>query len=60
MNNITLTLEAPDYRPAFVFDDVSNVEIINLQIEGEEKRYPIVLRQAKNISIDDRYSILKL
>jgi hypothetical protein len=60
MNNIKLRIKEPDYRPAFVFDDVKNLEIRNLKIEGDKKEKHIILHDTKNIKIENQAAVLKL
>jgi hypothetical protein len=60
MKNIKLTIKEPDYRPAFVFDDVQNLEIENLEIEGDEKQKQIILHNTKNVKIENQAVVLKL
>lgn len=59
MKNIILSIEAPDYRPALVFDDVRNLNISSLTIKGDIKEKHIVLHQTENEKIDDAQSVWK-
>ncbi len=60
MKNIKLSIKEPDYRPAFVFDDVKNLDIESLEIEGEEKPKHIILRNTENVKIENRATVLEL
>ncbi|MEM1319245.1 MAG: glycoside hydrolase family 28 protein [Bacteroidota bacterium] len=57
MKNIKLSIEAPDYRPALVFDDVQNLEIEALQIEGDDKSKSIILRDTPEAKIEDQQMV---
>ena len=60
MKNIKLSIDAPDYRPAIVFDDVRNLNISSLMINGDSKDKHIILHQTENAKIDDEQAVLKL
>lgn len=59
MRNIKLSIEAPDYRPAIVFDDVGNLDIQTLDILGETKPGHLVLFKTSDVNIDDKHAIIK-
>jgi len=44
MKNISFRLEAPDFRSAFVMDDVKNLEIEGLELDSKGGSNPVVLR----------------
>ncbi|HSF90181.1 MAG TPA: glycoside hydrolase family 28 protein [Saprospiraceae bacterium] len=58
MKNIKLSIEAPDYRPAMVFDDVSQLDIHALDIRGETKAGKIVLSNASQFNIEEGHALL--
>ncbi|MFK7770865.1 MAG: glycoside hydrolase family 28 protein [Saprospiraceae bacterium] len=60
MKNIKLTIKEPDYRPAFVFDDVKNLDIESLKIEGDKKSKHIILRNTENVKIENKEAVLEL
>ncbi len=60
MKNIKLSIAASDYRPSLVFDDVRNLNIKSLIIQGDSKRKQIVLNNTKNVLIDDEQNVLKM
>ena len=60
MKNISLSIDALDYRPALVFDDVRNLDIQSLVIRGDSKPQHIVLRKSENINIDQGHPVIKL
>jgi polygalacturonase len=60
MKNIKLSIEAPDYRPAFVFDDVQNLSIHSLFIQGDKKQKHIVLHNTSNVDIDNYEAVLRM
>ncbi len=60
MKNIKFTLENPDYRPAYVFDDVKNLNMEAISIVGEKKEETIILKNTENVKIDNEDGVLKL
>jgi len=58
--NIKLSIAAPDYRPALIFDDVKKLEIQQLNIEGDTKEKQIILRNAEKVSMDKEQSVWKM
>jgi polygalacturonase len=59
MKNIKLSIEAPDYRPALVFDDVLSLDIQSMTIQGESKPKHIVLYKTENVKIDNEQPVLR-
>ena len=59
MKNIKLSISSPDYRRAFVFDDVKNLDIKSLTIEGEKKQKHIILNNTENTNIENMQTVLK-
>jgi polygalacturonase len=58
MKNIIVKAEAPDYRPAFVFDDVRNLQLDRVSISKANNNSPIILKDVtqekiKNIAVPD-------
>lgn len=51
MENISIEIKEKDYRPAMVFDDVENVKIEGLSINGDDKKEPIILNKVENSNI---------
>jgi len=60
MKNIKLSIQAPDYRPALVFDDVRNLDIESMTIQGDSKEKPIVLRNTEEVNLDEGLYVLKM
>ncbi len=60
MKNIKLSIKEADYRPALIFDDVHNLDIRSIVVEGEPNRSPIILKNAKQVQIDGDHPILRL
>lgn len=60
LKNIKLSIEAPDYRPALVFDDVRNLDITSLMILGDSKGKQIVLHNTENVKIDKDKAVLRV
>lgn len=58
--DIKVKIESRDYRPAFVFDDVKNIDIQALEIEGDQKQKKIILHNTSNEKIKNGEAILKL
>lgn len=59
MKNIKLSIEAPDYRPALVFDDVRNLVVKAMSITGDSKPKHIILHKTENAEIDDERAVLR-
>lgn len=59
MKNIKLTVEAPDYRPALVFDDVRNLDVKSMTIQGESKSKHVILYNTENVETDNEEAVLK-
>lgn len=47
MNNITLKLDDKDFRPAFIFDDVKNIDMNKIVLPSSDQPAPIILRNSK-------------
>lgn len=59
MKNIKLSIAAPDYRTALVFDDVQNLDIQSMSIQGDSKTVHIVLHNTENVEIDNWQAVLR-
>lgn len=51
MKNIKLTLDNPDFRPAFVFDDVKGIQMEEITVPKKQKGQ-IILKNSKEIGLD--------
>ena len=60
MKNVNLTLLEKDYRPAFVFDNVTNLQLENINIEGKHDQEDLVLKNVANAKYNPSLFILKL
>lgn len=60
MKNISLRIAAPDYRPAIVFDDVRDLDIKALHIEGDSKPKQIILYKTEKVNIDNEQAVQKM
>jgi hypothetical protein len=60
MKNIKLSIQAPDYRPGLIFDDVRNLNLSAMRIEGDVKANHIILHKTENITVDHKDGILKM
>ena len=52
LKNIKLSITAPDYRPAIVFDDVENLDCQSVYIEGDNKHSDIILHNTGKVKFD--------
>ncbi len=60
MKNIQLSIEAPDYRPAIIFDDVKKLNLHSVRISGDKKEKHIILYNTDGVEIDNGKNVLKL
>lgn len=60
MKNLKISIAAPDYRPAMIFDDVHQLELEAIRVEGDAKARPIILNKSSGIKTDDEQSILRM
>lgn len=54
LKNISLSLKKPDFRAAYVFNDVENLNIENPQLTKNGNHKQIILKSAKNTNIDPK------
>ena len=50
--NINLSLDDPDFRPAFVFDTTENIQLEQLALPDQNKE-EIILRKTEDVRLDD-------
>lgn len=58
LKNITVQAEVPDYRPAFVFDDVEGVDLSGIIVKEDAEKKQIIFKDVKNSKLDgsiDKY-----
>jgi polygalacturonase len=60
MKNVYLKIKEPDYRPAFVFDDVRNLRMQSISINGDDKTDQVILHQTENVIVDEHLRIKKM
>jgi hypothetical protein len=60
LKNIKLSIDAPDYRPSMVFDQVNNLTMQHILIQGDNKEKDIILHKTENAIIDNMKSVLKM
>jgi polygalacturonase len=60
MKNIMLSIEAADYRPALVVDDVQHLEVQSLQVRGEQKPYHTILHHTEDVHFDNEQAVIKM
>ena len=54
LKNISLSLKKPDFRPAYVFDDVENLNVENPLIRKNGPHKQIILKNVQNENIDHK------
>ncbi|MND05011.1 hypothetical protein D3C83_255620 [compost metagenome] len=59
MKNIKLTLDDSDFRPAFVFDDVQNVKMQEINLP-EQKHKQIVFKNVVSATLENQLLRQKL
>lgn len=59
MKNIRLSIQDPDYRSALIFDDVRNLDLQNIQIQGDQKEKHIILHRTEKIKIEEEKTVLR-
>jgi len=52
MENVTVRAEKPDYRPAFVFDDVSGLQMNRIRIYEDDDDPQIILKEVADQSLN--------
>ena len=57
MKNIKISIAAPDYRPAIVFDDVRNLTIDSVIIKGDSKPKHFILHNTEKVKIDNEQAV---
>lgn len=60
MKNVKIIAKDPDYRYPLIFDDVQNLDIESMVIEGESKNKHIILHNTQNAKIDKEDRILRM
>ena len=60
MKNINFSIASPDYRPSIVIDDVRNLDIKALNIEGDRKPNQIILYKTEKVKMDNEQAVLKM
>ena len=48
-SGLSFTLEASDYRPSVVVDDVSGIRVSGLSVSGKETRPTVIVRQSSRV-----------
>lgn len=52
MRNVKMSIAEADYRPAIVLDDVKDLHLSNLSIDGDQKLDQVLLHNVQNTDID--------
>ena len=50
MKNIKVRIRKPDYRPAFVFDDVKELSLEEIEVAGDKKANSIILHETEKVN----------
>ncbi|MDE1192088.1 MAG: glycoside hydrolase family 28 protein [Arachidicoccus sp.] len=53
MKNIVLKLDNEDFRPAFVFDDVSNIELDKISLPAGYQKNQIIVKDGKEVKLNE-------
>jgi len=59
MKNVSVKAEAPDYRPAFVFDDVNGLKLSEIKIEEADSDKQIILKDVEKADLNVNSELLK-
>lgn len=59
MKDVVFSLSEPDYRPAMIFDDVTNLEMQACRILGDDKPYLVVLHHTTRVNMDNDLGVIK-
>ena len=60
MRNVSMTIQAPDYRPCMIFDDVTNLDMKSCRIKGDHKEHQIILHNTSEVKMDDDQGVFKM
>jgi hypothetical protein len=60
MQNIRISIDQPDYRPAIVMDDVKDGVIRTLIVKGDTSPHQVVLYKNENVEIEKGIAVLKV
>lgn len=59
MNNVTLRLKDSDYRPAFIFDGVANIEMKDINIPNIPNKDDIILKDVTGYKIPSKVTVIE-
>ena len=59
MKNVRLSIQSPDYRPAFVFSDVSGLALQSVSVAGDDKPEQVVLHKSGEVKTDSGLKVLE-
>jgi len=59
MKNIRVKVEEYDFRPAFVFDDVKNLEMKQIKVEDDKNIQPVIFRNVSGYDTDFADDLIK-
>ena len=60
MKNVTVRTKKTDYRPAYVFDDVTGLEMNKINIRPKESAPQLILKNVTNRKMDPTLEFLKI
>jgi polygalacturonase len=61
MKNVNVFLmDAMDYRPAMIFDDVTSLTMKSCKVSGDHKPTKIVLHNTGKVKFDDDFGVIKM
>lgn len=60
MKDVVFSLNEADYRPAIIFDDVTNLDMKSCQIFGDDKKGVIILHNTSKVKLDNENGVIKM
>jgi hypothetical protein len=60
MRDVVFGLNEADYRPAMIFDDVTNLDMKSCRILGDEKQVQVVLHHTGIVNMDNDHGVIKM
>ena len=60
IKDVVFSLNEADYRPAMIFDDVTNLDMKACRILGDDKQVQIVLHNTSGVNMDDDLGVIKM
>ena len=60
IKDVFVKAEKPDYRPAYVFDDVINLKLKDIKVIEQGEKKQIVLKNIKKLEIDEQKNVERI